>query len=94
MPQSSELLWYVGGIGVAGAGAMLVAILVSRVLAKRLGRDSPTLTFTLQDLREMRDRGELNEREYDAMRSTIIRQTKPESHRPSPAEPAAQPPPS
>lgn len=72
MPQTSELLWYIAWITVIGVSAMLLALAVSRMFRKRLRRETRTEAFTLQDLRGMRDAGDITQQEYEAMRATII----------------------
>ncbi|MFQ5806829.1 MAG: SHOCT domain-containing protein [Phycisphaerae bacterium] len=72
MPQTAELLWYIVWIGVIGVSAMLIGIAVSRALRKRLRAERRTESFTIQDLREMRERGTITQQEYEAMRATIL----------------------
>jgi hypothetical protein len=72
MSQASQLLWYILWVSVIGVSAVLIAVIVARLLAKRLGRQTRTQAFTIQDLRQMRSRGEITEQEYQAMRTTVI----------------------
>lgn len=52
-------------IGIAGAYFALAV--------RRWARSAPTAeAFTLQDLREMRERGELRPREYEALRARMF----------------------
>ncbi len=44
-------------------------------------RDTPAEPFTVQDLRDMRARGEITEREYMAMRAALIGRMGIDSHR-------------
>ncbi|MCC6357968.1 MAG: SHOCT domain-containing protein [Phycisphaerales bacterium] len=50
-----------------GAGYLLV-----RFVKKRLADAGDDQPFTLQDLREMKARGEITEREYETMRAAIV----------------------
>jgi len=72
MPRTAELLWYILGIGVIGVGTLLLGILAGRLVKKRLRSDHPAETFTIQDLREMREREQITAQEYQAMRAAII----------------------
>jgi hypothetical protein len=72
MPRTAELLWYILGIGVIGVGTLLLGILAGRLVKKRLRRDHPVETFTIQDLREMRERGQITAQEYQATRAAIV----------------------
>lgn len=62
-------------IGAAVFGALLLGgagyLLVRRVRAWTQ-QDEKIESFTLQDLRELRQRGEISPKEYDALRKTII----------------------
>ena len=93
MPRSAELLWYILGIGVIGVGTLLLGILAGRLVKKRLRSDQPTEPFTIQDLREMREREEITPQEYQAMRAAIIGRLKAasrsESRKPGPLDPQA-----
>lgn len=95
MPQDGELLWYTVWIGVIGVGAMLIGVLASRAIRKRLRGGSTTETFTVQDLREMRNGGEITQQEYEAMRAAIIGRLASDSPTPAnknaPRQPAREP---
>jgi hypothetical protein len=83
-------MWYILGVGVLGVGALLVGILAGRFVKKRLRSDRPTEGFTIRDLREMRERDDITQREYEAMRALIIGQldaTPRSDAREGPAEP-------
>ncbi len=91
MPQTAELMWYILAIGVIGVGAMLIGILASRLLRKRLRNSRPTEVFTIQDLREMRRREDITQQEYETMRAAIIGRVadapQPEPRKTSPIDP-------
>ena len=53
---------------VAGIGGVYLAVRVRRWSR----REEPCKTFTLQDLREMRARDEINDQEFQALRAEII----------------------
>ena len=93
MPRTTELLWYILGIGVIGVGTLLLGILAGRLVRKRLRSDQPTEPFTIQDLREMREREEITPQEYQAMRAAIIGRLKAaprsEPRKPRPLDPPA-----
>lgn len=59
------LIMFGAVIGIAGAYFALAV--------RRWARSTPTAeTFTLQDLREMRERGELQPREFEALRARMF----------------------
>jgi len=68
--QVEQIYWY--------GGALIVAIIVLGLVVWGVGRwtrrqdagGSPV--FTLQDLREMRERGEISDAEFDQMRASIL----------------------
>lgn len=91
MAQSSEPLWYVVWITIIGVGAMLIGLIASRVLKRRLRREEPAQAFTLQDLRELRDRGAITTQEYETMRATIIAQMTADAAAPSASDGESQP---
>ena len=73
MPSdTTQLLWYTLIIGGTGVGALLLGILAARFAKKRWQTSTPREAFTIQDLREMYQRGEITTQEYEAMRATII----------------------
>lgn len=73
MPQTNELLWSVVLLTVLGVGALLL-VFVARAYRKHVGRTPQTQTFTIQDLRELRDAGDITQQEYEAMRAVVIGQ--------------------
>ncbi len=88
MSQTAQLMWYILVLGVVGVGALLVAILASRLFKKRSARGTDLVPFTIQNLRDMRRRGEITEKEFEAMRAvTIAQMTTPES--PEQGDPSA-----
>ena len=94
MPQITQILWYILIIGVIGVGVILLGVIAARLLKKRLNTTPPAEPFTIQDLREMRRRGEITEQECDAMRAaTIARMTTSpalEERQPAPSDPDAR----
>ena len=88
MSDTAQLLWYILIIGVIGVGALLVGVLAARFVKKRLQTTTPAEAFTIQDLREMHQRGEITTPEYEAMRAAIIaRATAPAPRGPGQPEP-------
>jgi hypothetical protein len=85
IPNTGELLtifvWF-AIIALAAVGGIYVLVAVRRWTR----RDERPTTFTIQDLREMRDRGEISAQEFAAMRATILGQLQPtDSRRPPPS---------
>jgi hypothetical protein len=90
MSDTAQLLWYILIIGVIGVGALLVGVLAARFVKKRVQTTTPAEAFTIQDLREMHQRGEITTPEYEVMRATIIaRATAPPPPGPGQPEPAS-----
>jgi hypothetical protein len=94
MPQTAQLWWYILLIGVIGVGAMLLGTLVACLVRRRLQSPPSSQAFTVQDLREMRLRGEITDQEYEAMRVATIarvsRSASPEGQEPAPSDPDVQ----
>jgi hypothetical protein len=94
MPETTRLLWYILIIGVVGVGALLSGILAARLVKRWLHGAPPGEPFTVQDLREMHQRGEITEQEYQAMRTKIISRLaiapSPQDREPSPGDAAAE----
>ncbi len=62
-------LWLMLAVAFVICGAGLV---VAHLVKRWSRREHPSLTFTLQDLRELRDRGDITEPEYTALRAEIL----------------------
>ena len=90
MPQTSELLWPIVLITVFGVGALLIA-LVLRAFRNRLRDQTPAEAFTIQELREMLEAGDITQREFEAMRAAIVGRTAAESPPARAAQPAREP---
>jgi len=73
MSGTSVLFWFLLSLAVIGVGVVLIA-LARRSVRKRLRGEEHTDIFTMQDLREMRDAGQINQVEFEAMRAAIIAQ--------------------
>ena len=73
MPQANELLWSTVLIAAIGVGALLI-VLVARAFRRRMRSNQNTETFTIQDLRNLRDAGDITQQEYEAMRAAVIGQ--------------------
>lgn len=88
---------YILLVGVVGIGAMVVGILAARLVRKRLRSPSSTQAFAIQDLRDMRRRGEITDDEYRIMRDATIAQVNtpptPEQFESEPAGQNESPPP-
>lgn len=54
--------------------AIIVGIVIVVVVRRWAQREDRVDTFTFQDLRDMRARGEINEREFQAMRTALLLQ--------------------
>ncbi|MEP0846364.1 MAG: SHOCT domain-containing protein [Phycisphaerae bacterium] len=59
-------------IGVVAISAGVMGYFVSRAIRRRLERSAAQAPFSLNDLRRMRDSGELTQAEYAAMRSSLF----------------------
>jgi uncharacterized membrane protein len=72
-PGTGELLtifaWFVI-VALAAVGGIYLVMVVRRWTQ----REQRTATFTIQDLRDMRARGDISEPEFVAMRATILTQ--------------------
>lgn len=88
--QIDVLLW--GGILI---GVILVGSVVIMLLRRRINDPSATTSqdvgFSLSDLRDMRDRGEITPEEYEATRAKVIAKVKGQSAESSPAPPPPPP---
>jgi len=71
MPQTGELLSLFGWVAVAAIIAV-AGLLVAFAVRRWSQREDVPETFTFQDLREMRERGDITEHEYRAMRSNLL----------------------
>jgi uncharacterized protein (DUF58 family) len=60
-------LWVMLAAALALAGGYLVA-----AVRRRLHHELPTQPFTLQELREMRGREQITEREFQALRAALL----------------------
>ncbi len=92
MPQQvsdvlSVFVWF--GVAAAAALAGFYAALAIRRWAQR---DEPAATFTIQDLREMRARGEITEHEFHAMRAALLARMEADQTDPAPQPPDTAPP--
>jgi hypothetical protein len=72
MSDASDLLWYIALLGITGVSALLIALVVSRFVRRRLHQRASTQAFSLEDLRRMRDGGRITQPEYEAMRAAVI----------------------
>ena len=89
-PTVSDLMWRIVWITAGALAALLVAFVVGRLVRRNLSSSNHQPAFTIQDLREMRDAGQISESEYQAMRSAIVGQAgAPGGPAPAPGEQAA-----
>ncbi len=91
MPQV-DVLPLLGWFGVTAAGA-LVGFYVALAIRRWAQRDEPTGTFTFQDLRDMRARGEITEHEFQAMRTALLARMEIEDAEDAPPQPPDASPP-
>ncbi len=78
--QDKSSLWDVAIYGAVVLGAVLLIVLVAhwyRARFRRLDESGPT--FTLADLRELLDRGQLAPDEYERLRATIVAEVREQS---------------
>jgi len=94
MPETSQVLSVFGWFAVASVAA-LAGFCVIIAVRRWTQREESVETFTFQDLRDMRSRGEITEREFAAMRAALVAQMSGEVPSPpsllqesGPAEPA------
>lgn len=59
--------------------AVLAGYVIVTVVRRWAHRDEKVVTFTFQDLREMRATGSISEAEFNAMRNVLLRQIEKES---------------
>ena len=78
----------------AGAAALaLLGFYLALALRRWAQRDQRVETFTFQDLRDMRARGQISEREFAAVRAALLARHQPGSlGEEPPADPGAAPP--
>ena len=88
-PRAGDLLtvflWFVVAAAVAVAGFYVAA-----AVRRWTERDQPVVSFTFQDLRDMRARGEISAREFVLMRSALLAELKLEDES-SAAQPGVPP---
>ncbi len=73
MPDTSELVSWSGLLLGLGVPAIILCWLGARALKRRLLRhQSSEQPFTIQDLRDMRSRGQITEQEFEAMRAAVL----------------------
>ncbi len=71
MPDTSQMLTLLGTFALAAVLALMGFFLATAVKRWSQREERPE-TFTFQDLRNMRDRGEITPTEFAAMRSTLL----------------------
>lgn len=72
--------------------AAVAGLFIARAVRNWSRREEPTPDFTLQDIREMHARGELSDREFAAMRATILGRLADDApRRPDPPSPPLPP---
>jgi hypothetical protein len=75
MPEISRDVVFWSGLFLAIAIiAVPAAIYAARACWRHLREQHATPAFTLQDLRDMRARGQISEQEFDAMRAAVLEQ--------------------
>jgi len=72
MDRTAETLTWVAGLALVGVAAMVLAVLVGRMLRRRMQSDEPREPFTLEDLRRLRASGQITEQEFHAMRAIVV----------------------
>jgi len=88
MPDTSELVSWSGLLLVLGVPAIILGWLGARALKRRLLRhQSSEQPFTIQDLRDMRSRGQITEQEFEAMRAAVLQQFDSDASAQSPGGP-------
>ena len=73
-------LWDVAIYGAVVLGALLLIVLVAQWYRSRMRKpDESGPAFTLQDLRDLRDRGELRPEEYERLRAVVVAEVRDQS---------------
>lgn len=70
--DAGSLLLLIGLLAGAAVLAWLGALLVARMVRRRLGESDSGQPFTLQDLRELRKQGMITEAEFQTMRAAVL----------------------
>jgi hypothetical protein len=69
--DSGNVLWLAGG-AVLIAGLFIAAWAVTRWMRTRVTRDDESVPFTLEDLRRLREQGQISEIEFKTMRAAML----------------------
>ncbi len=72
MAASERLMVQVAIIGAAFLILLIVGFVFARFMRRRLDRATTRADFTLQDLRSLRDSGQISEREFERMRAGLL----------------------
>ncbi len=72
MSQLSTLLWRLIWVGAGAIIAIAAALLIVRVVRRRGDRPVAPGSFTLRQVVELRERGELSEIEYVQLRNVVL----------------------
>ncbi len=81
-------LWFA-----VGAGFMLAGLYAVVAIRRWIHREDKISTFTFQDLRDMRARGEITEQEFAAVRNALLARLDDDLRPPEPPPPATEEPP-
>jgi uncharacterized membrane protein len=85
-----EIIVWCGILTVLMAAMIVVIVLGGRRLKRRLRDDSVAEPFTMQSLRDLRDRGEVTPDEYEKVRAALLGRVSAKTA-PPPAPPAPPP---
>lgn len=72
MADPGQLMARIALIGGVGIAALVIGLFVSRAIRRRMERSSGRPAFTLDDIRAMRESGQISEAEFRAMRAAIL----------------------
>jgi acyl-coenzyme A synthetase/AMP-(fatty) acid ligase len=70
--NSLNLLWMTALLMIGAVIALVGGMLIARRLRSRAADSTPAAAFTLQDLRRLRDSGQISEVEFESMRAAMI----------------------
>ncbi len=80
--QDKSSLWDVALYGIIVLGAVLLLVFVAQWYRARFREEEESEpTFTLADLRELRDRGQLAPDEYERLRGIIVTEVREQAER-------------
>ena len=90
--QERALLWLTVLLSIVVVGGLAI-MLLRKLISDRWKNSTVDAGFSLSDLREMRDRGEITPEEYDATRARVLAKVKASFNKNPPPKPSDEFPP-